>query len=406
MSSAPALDQSLNELLKNDAVQRAFGYFEAQAEAITEEQIKINSIAAPPFGEVERAVYLRERFQQLGLSDAEIDGEGNCLAVRRGKYDQPLLVISAHLDTVFAADVDLTPKRAGAKICAPGIADDACGLIALIAIADAFASAELQTTGSILFVGTVGEEGEGNLRGVRYLFTQGEWTNRIDAFISFDGAGLNRITTAALASRRYRVRFTGPGGHSWSDFGVANPINAAALAVAKLGAYPVSTDPRTTFNVGKIQGGHSVNAIPRDASIDVDLRSASATELLKLDAFFRRAVREAVDEVNIGRRGGSAALVVETNLLGERPGGATSSEHSLVQLAWSATAAVGGTPRLELASTDANLPISLGVPAITLGGGGSSANSHTPEEWFDPRGRTAALKRALLVILGTIGIAN
>jgi len=404
MSSVLVVDQTLEQLLGSTVVQRAFSFFEAHADAITEEQILINSIPAPPFGEAKRADYLRRRMSSLGLGDAHIDDEGNCVALRPGASDQPSLVVSAHLDTVFAPETDLTPKRAGAKIFAPGIADDACGLIALLAILQAMQTSGVETAGSILFVGTVGEEGEGNLRGVRHLFTKGEWANRLGAFISFDGAGLERVTNGALGSRRYRVGFTGPGGHSWSDFGTANPINAAANAVAKLGVYPAPTQPRTTFNAGKIQGGQSVNAIPREASIDVDLRSASAIELQKIDAYFRRVVREATDEENARRHVGTVPLTVETNLLGERPSGETAADHPLVQLACSATEAMGANPRLDLASTDSNLPISLGIPAITLGAGGTGANSHTTQEWYDPRDRSIALKRALLVILGTVGL--
>src|ERR1041385_7597868 len=209
MSSVLAVDETLEQLLGSTAVQQAFSFFEAHADAITEEQILINSIPAPPFGEAKRADYFRRRMSSLGLSDAHIDEEGNCVALRPGASHQPLLVVSAHLDTVFGPETDLTPKRAGAKIFAPGIADDACGLIAMIAILQAMQTSGIETAGSSLFVGTVGEEGEGNLRGVRYLFTKGEWANRISAFISFDGAGLDRVTNGALGSRRYRVGFTG-----------------------------------------------------------------------------------------------------------------------------------------------------------------------------------------------------
>jgi acetylornithine deacetylase/succinyl-diaminopimelate desuccinylase-like protein len=214
-------DQRIEGLLDTPTVQQAFSYFDSHAEAITEEQVQINSIPAPPFGESERAEYLRQKFAAAGLTSARLDDEGNCIALRQGASDTPLLVVSAHLDTVFPVDTDLTLRRVGAKLFAPGIADDACGLVALVAIANALQACEIETAGSILFVGTVGEEGKGNLRGVRHLFTKGEWAGRIKAFISLDGAGLDRITNGALGSRRYRVEFRGPGGHSWSDFGTA-----------------------------------------------------------------------------------------------------------------------------------------------------------------------------------------
>lgn len=399
-----AIDHVVESLLDRTAVQQAFAYFDSQADHITEEQIQINSVPAPPFAESQRAEFLRHKFLTLGLAGARLDEIGNCVALRPGISDEPLLLISAHLDTVFPADTKLTLRRAGAKLYAPGIADDACGLAALIAIADALQSGAIETSGSILLVGTVGEEGEGNLRGVRHLFTKSEWAGRINSFLSFDGAGLNRITNGALGSRRYRVHFRGAGGHSWSDFGTANPVHALACAVAKLASYPAPDEPRTTFNVGRIEGGQSINAIPSEAAMDVDLRSSSPDQLLKLDAFFRRSTREAADEENGRRRNEAEPLAVLTELIGERPGGQTSPEDPLVQLAWEATEAVGGKPTLDLASTDSNLPISLGIPAITLGGGGTSANSHTTDEWYDPRGRALALKRALLVILGTVGV--
>jgi acetylornithine deacetylase/succinyl-diaminopimelate desuccinylase-like protein len=264
----------------------------------------------------------------------------------------------------------------------------------------------IQTVGSILFVGTVGEEGSGNLRGVRYLFTEGEWAGKIDAFVSFDGAGLTGVTNRALGSRRYAINFSGSGGHSWADFGVANPVHALGRAIAKLASYPVPSQPRTSFNVGRVSGGESVNAIPGEASMEVDLRSATEEELLRLDAFFRRGVREAVDHENSARRKGTEPLELNIQLIGARPGGETPLESPLVKLAFEATQTFGVTPIPDQASTDSNLPISLGIPAITLGAGGSAANSHTLDEWYDPTDRHVGLKRALLVLLGTVGVVK
>ena len=395
---------SVNDLLGLPTVQRAFAFIDSHLDEITEEQIRICSIPATPFGEQVRAEYLRKKFSALGLENVHIDDEGNCLGFWKGRTSAPLLVVSAHLDTVFYEGTDFTVRRVGGKLLAPGISDDGCGLVALLAIAEALKEGAIETEGSILFVGTVGEEGEGNLRGVKYLFKRGEWANRIDAFISFDGAEVDRITNRALGSRRYRSVLRGAGGHSWGDFGVANPVHALGRAITKLASYPAPLEPRTTFNVGRIEGGNSVNAIPQEATMDVDLRSASAEELLKLDAFFRRAVREAADDENALRRNGGRPLEVKVELIGERPGGETPADAPLVKLACEATAAVGAVPHLNQASTDSNFPISLGIPAVTLGGGGRSANSHTLEEWYDPRGREAGLKRALLVILGTVGL--
>ena len=405
MSSVKSLSPALiiRDLIGSTEVQRAFEFIDSHLEEITEEQIRICSIPAPPFAEQERAKYLRKRFLESGLADAQLDEEGNCVALRKGNSAAPLLVVSAHLDTIFPAGTDVTVRREGAKLLAPGISDDGCGLAALIAIADALKAARIETVGPLLFVGTVGEEGEGNLRGARHLLTQGEWANRIDAFLSFDGHGLERITNRALGSRRYRVRLRGTGGHSWSDFGIANPVHALGRAIAKLASYPAPRDPRTTFNVGRIEGGSSVNAIPQEATMDVDLRSAGAEELLKLDAFFRRSTRETTEEENAARSGGPP-LELKVDLIGERPVGETSADAALVKIAWEATKTVGAIPAFDQASTDSNLPMSLNIPSITLGAGGTASNAHSLDEWYDPRGRDIGLKRGLLVILGTVGL--
>ena len=390
--------------MSSPAVGRALRFFETNAEAITEEQIRICSIPATPFGEQERAEYLSQKFQELGLTDVEIDEEGNCLGLIRGASLSPLMVVSAHLDTVFSKHADFTVFRRDGRLFAPGIADDGCGLAALIAIAQAIQTERIPLEGSLLFVGTVGEEGEGNLRGVRHLFTKGRWASQVDAFLSFDGPGVDRITNRALGSRRYRVEFSGPGGHSWGDFGVPNPVHAIGRAISRLAGYPAPKDPRTTFNVGRIEGGTSINAIPGSAMMEVDLRSAAQAELQRLDAFFRRAMRDAADEENLRRRAGDPLLKLKLDLIGERPTGETPNDSPLVELALEATKILGFEPRLDQASTDSNLPISLGIPAITLGAGGTSGASHTLDEWYDPRERDKGLKRGLLVILGMAGV--
>jgi acetylornithine deacetylase/succinyl-diaminopimelate desuccinylase-like protein len=394
----------VRDLLADERVRRAFRFFESRAEEINEEHAALCAIPAPPFGEAERAASLRERLRGCGLDGAELDEAGNCVALRRGRRERPLLVVSAHLDTVFPAGTDCTVRRDGPRLRAPGIADDGCGLAALLALARALGEFRVETEGSLLFVGTVGEEGEGDLRGVRHLLTAGRWTGRADAFISIDGPGLERITHAALASRRYRVRCRGAGGHSWGDFGNANPVHALGRAVARLAAYPAPRRPRTTFNVGRIEGGSGVNVIPREAWMDVDLRSESAEELARLDAYFRRAAREAADDENNARRAGTPPLELEVKLIGDRPGGETPPGHALVRLAAEATRAVGSAAHLDCSSTDSNIAISLGLPAVTVGAGGTAGQTHTTDEWYDPRGRDAGLKRALLLALGTVGL--
>ena len=400
------LRKSAAQLMSHLTVARALRFFETNAEAITEEQIRICSIPATPFGEQERAEYLSQKFTELGLTEVEIDEEGNCLGLLRGASLKPLLVVSAHLDTVFSKDADFTVFKRDHKLFAPGIADDGCGLAAVIAIARVIQNERIPLEGSLLFVGTVGEEGEGNLRGVRHLFTKGRWASQVDAFLSFDGPGLDRITNRALGSRRYRVEFSGPGGHSWGDFGVPNPVHAIGRAISRLAGYPVPKDPRTTFNVGRVEGGTGVNSIPSRAAMEVDLRSAAESELQRLDAFFRRAMRDAADEENGSRRAGDPLLQIKLDLIGERPTGETPSDSPLVELALEATRILGVEPRLDQSSTDSNLPISLGIPAITLGAGGTSGSSHTLDEWYDPRDRDKGLKRGLLVVLGAVGLKS
>jgi acetylornithine deacetylase/succinyl-diaminopimelate desuccinylase-like protein len=403
-TAALSAEQLVSDLLSDERVRRAFEFFETRAGEITEEHAVLCAIPSPPFGEEARAEYLAARLRQCGLAEAHIDAEGNCVALRRGKSLRPLAVVSAHLDTVFPAGTNFTVRREGSRMLAPGIADDGCGLAALVALARALDELEIETEGSLLLVGTVGEEGEGNLRGARHLLTAGGWAGGIDFFMSLDGPGVERITHGAVGSRRYRVRFAGAGGHSWGDFGAANPVHALGRAVARLAAYPAPPKPRTSFNVGRIEGGTGVNVIASEASMDVDLRSESPEELRRLDAFFRRAAREAAGDENASRRAGTPPVELELKMIGDRPGGQTPLDAPLVLLAQAATRAVGYQPRLDSSSTDSNVAISLGVPAVTLGAGGASGSSHTLEEWYDPRGRDHGLKRALLVALGAVGL--
>ncbi|HEX8723157.1 MAG TPA: M20/M25/M40 family metallo-hydrolase [Pyrinomonadaceae bacterium] len=405
-TTSVSAEEAVRGLLGAERVRAAFRFFEERAGEFDEEHTALVRIPAPPFGEGARAAHLRARLEACGLEGAGLDAEGNCVALRRGRSERPLLVLSAHLDTVFPEGTDCEVRReASGLMRAPGVADDGCGLAALVAVARALAECGIETDGSILFVGTVGEEGEGDLRGVRHLLTASEWAARADAFVSIDGPGLERITHAALASRRYRVTCRGAGGHSWGDFGVPNPVHAVGRAVARLAAYPAPRRPRTTFNVGRVEGGSGVNVIPREARMDVDLRSESPVELGRLDAFFRRAAREAAEDENAARRAGAPPLEIEVRLIGDRPGGETPVEHQLVRLAAEATRALGSKPYLDCSSTDSNIAISRGLPAVTVGAGGTSGNTHTLEEWYDPAGRDLGLKRALLLALGVVGLA-
>ncbi len=400
----PVPAQVVQDLLSHKQVAASFYFFEQFAESITEEQVRICSIPASPFDEEERAFYLRDKFSDLALREVSIDEEGNCFGLHQGHSLSPLLVVSAHLDTVFSKGTNFAVTQGNGRLFGPGISDDGCGLAALLALAQAFQRIGFQTQGSILFVGTVGEEGEGNLRGVRHLLTKGRWANSVDAFISFDGPGADRIINQALGSRRYRIRLKGAGGHSWGDFGSPNAVHALGRAISRLVNYPVPREPRTTFNIGRIGGGESINAIPAEASMEVDLRSADESELRRLDAYFRRALTEAVEEENSGARPGDVPLQVQVELIGTRPTGKTPPDSYLVELAQEATRAIGCEPRLEQASTDSNLPIALGIPAVTLGAGGQAGLTHTLAEWYEPKGRDKGLKRALLVMLGIVGV--
>ncbi len=392
------------ELLRNERVRHACDFIHTHGREFTAELIRICEIPAPPFQEQARGRYFAQRFAELGLCDVHTDAAGNVIGVYAGASAQPLLVVSAHLDTVFPAGTDVTVNRSGSRLCAPGIADDCAGLAALLGLIEALNTAQIRPRGSIAFVATVGEEGEGDLRGVRHLFTKGKLAGRVGGFISFDGTAVEFITHQALGSKRFRILFGGPGGHSWGDFGVVNPVHALGRVVAKLADYRAPVEPRTTFNCGRIEGGESVNVIPEWAQLDVDLRSVSELELGRLEDFLLRAVQQAAEAENSLRAAAGKTLSVDVTLIGQRPSGETPKTMPLVQCAIEASQALGIRPLLNRASTDANIPISLGIPAITIGAGGVSADSHRLTEWYDPLGRELGYKRALLLILGMTGL--
>jgi acetylornithine deacetylase/succinyl-diaminopimelate desuccinylase-like protein len=396
--------QTIAELLRDNRIARAFAFIDSSAARFTSEIIRICEIPAPPFKEQERARYFAARFTELGLAGVHTDSEGNVIGFYRGESEEPLLVMSAHLDTVFPEETDVRVRRTGSRLCAPGIADDAAGLAALIGLIQTLNAAEIKLRGTIAFVATVGEEGQGNLRGARHLFTEGRLAGRVSAFVSFDGAGVEFITHQALGSRRYRVTLTGPGGHSWGDFGVVNPVHALGRIISRLADYPVPQEPRTTYNIGRIEGGESVNVIPQSASMDVDLRSASEAELSRLEDFLLAAIGRAVVDENSIRAASGHKLQVEVRMIGNRPSGETPRDCLLVRTAIEASRTTGVNPILNRASTDSNIPISLGIPAITIGAGGISSDSHRLSEWYDPAGRDIGYKRALLLALGIVGV--
>ncbi|MBK7601166.1 MAG: M20/M25/M40 family metallo-hydrolase [Acidobacteria bacterium] len=395
---------NLEGLTLDARIRAAFEFIDGSSARFTAEQIRICEIPAPPFKEQERARYFASRFVELGLQDVHTDSEGNVIGFYRGRLEQPLLVLSAHLDTVFPEGTDVRVRKIGNRLCAPGIADDVSGLAALIGLIQSLNAAELKTRGTIAFVATVGEEGEGNLRGVRHLFSEGKLAGRVSAFVSFDGPGVECITHQALGSRRFRVRLEGPGGHSWGDFGVVNPVHALGRVISRISDYQVPADPRTTYNIGRIEGGESVNVIPQSASLDIDLRSASEFELLRLEEFLIAAVDQAVIDENVLRAASGVKLRSEITMIGDRPSGETPLNAPIVKTAIAASRALGVNPILNRASTDSNIPIKLGVQAITLGAGGVSSDSHRLSEWYDPTGRELGYKRALLTAIGMVGL--
>lgn len=389
--------------------------FEAAAAALDRdferhvtETIRLTEIPAPPFKESERAKVYADLFRQHGLADVEIDAEGNVLGLRRGlpstgsgQAARPLIAIAAHLDTVFPEGTNVKVRRDGTQLFAPGIGDDTRSLAVLLAMIRALDAAGLQTKSDILFVGDVGEEGLGDLRGMKYLFNKGKYAGKISAFISADGtAPGNDIVNGAVGSKRYRVTFKGPGGHSYGDFGIVSPAFALAGAIKKFGTLTVPKSPKTTFSVGVVGGGTSVNSIPFESWMDVDMRSESRDELNKIDAAFKALVNDAVNEENAARSTTSGKITVEVKLTGDRPSGQTPPASRIVEIASASVKAFGLAPRLTYSSTDSNVPISLGIPAITLDAGGQSDRGHSLEEWIDVE-KTSAL-RGMQIMLATL----
>ena len=404
---APRTDERLSiaSLLAAPQIQQAFKFIDELRGELDEELVRICEIPAPPFKESARANEIARRFEEIGLARVRSDDEGNVIAERPGLSREPRIVIAAHLDTVFPEGTNVTVRRDGMRFHAPGISDNTCGVVSLLALARALDAGDITTEGGICFVATVGEEGEGNLRGVRHLFTRGELRSAVDAFISLDGPGLERITQRALGSRRYRVTMIGPGGHSWGDFGIVNPVHALGRAIARFAAYPAPLAPRTSYSVGIIEGGSSVNAIPERASMVVDMRSVSSDEIEKLEAYLRRVVEIAAREENSQRSMSGTSLSCEFEQVGDRPSGETAVNSRLVRAAIECSRALGIEPRLDCSSTDSNIPISLGIPAITLGVGGVSSNCHSLTEWYEPTGREIGIKRLLLLTGALAGLA-
>jgi acetylornithine deacetylase/succinyl-diaminopimelate desuccinylase-like protein len=382
-------------LLQDTAVRSALDALRAAEPQTIEDQIRLCEVEAPPFKEAKRAQLYAQMFREAGLQNVRIDKEGNVLGEKRGTQARPHLVFSAHLDTVFPEGTNVTVKREGTLLRGPGIGDDCRGLAVVLAVARAMVKGNIQTPGTITFVGDVGEEGLGDLRGVKYLFREG-MKGQIDRFVSVDGTGLG-ITHIAVGSLRYRVTFKGPGGHSYGAFGMVNPIHALGRAMARIGDFQVSTEPKTTFSVGRIGGGTSVNAIPYEAWAEVDMRSADQASLTSLDAKFHKAVDDAVADENA--RWGSRQLTVEKTLVGDRPAGRTPATAPIVTAAVAVSKALNLRVSLDEGSTDSNIPMNMGIAAITIDGGGRGRGAHALDESFDSTDSWQGTQRALLLAI-------
>jgi acetylornithine deacetylase/succinyl-diaminopimelate desuccinylase-like protein len=373
-------------------------FLEGDYERFVRELIQLTEIPAPPFKETARGTAYLRMLQDAGLTDVERDAEGNVMGVWKGsRPGGPMLAVLAHLDTVFPEGTDVKVKRAGTRLEAPGVGDDTRGLAMLLTAIRALRASGLRTVDDILFVGNVGEEGEGDLRGVKYLFAKGKYKDRIRQFIAIDGGDQSYITTGAVGSKRYRVTFTGPGGHSYGAFGLVSPSMAMGNAIQKFSRVTVPAAPKTTFNVGVVGGGTSVNSIPVDVFMDVDMRSESPAELTRLDTAFKQLVAAAVDEENRTRSTTQGRIKADIKLIGDRPSGATAKDTMLVQTMAAVVNSFGLQPQYEASSTDANTPISLGIPAITTGSGGRGGRGHSLEEWIDVEKR-ASVQGALVAL--------
>jgi acetylornithine deacetylase/succinyl-diaminopimelate desuccinylase-like protein len=401
-------ERTIQAIRASPGFKAASAYLDRTHEQIVEETIELTEIPAPPFKEKARGEAFLTKLKASGLSDVEMDAEGNVMGLRRGTGPAggPVVVLAAHRDTVFPEGTDVTVRREGTRLHAPGVGDDSHALAVELAFIRALDAAKIRTKKDILFVADVGEEGPGDLRGMRYLFGKGKYKDRIAAFFSMDGTAADRVTYGAVGSRRYRVTFKGPGGHSYGAFGLVNPMAALGTTIVEMNRIKTPSEPRTTYMTSVVGGGTSVNSIPNSVWLEVDMRSESAPELARLDARFHAIVQAAVEAENTARSTRAGRITAEFEMIGDRPTGATRADAPIVQLTAAAVRAAGYTPRLGASSTDSNIPISLGIPAVTIGAGGRGGRAHALDEWIDVakpeslRGMTVGLA-ALLAMAGS-----
>jgi tripeptide aminopeptidase len=398
--SARATEDSIERLAQDPRCARGLAWIEKNSNWVTDQQVRLTEIAAPEAGEGPRGEELQRIFADAGLQ-VRTDAAGNVIGERRGADSDGVVLFAAHLDTVFPAGTDVRVKRSGNRLAAPGISDNGAGLAALAGLARALEESRVVTSKTIVLAGDVGEEGEGNLRGIRALVD--EYGARLAAVIAVDGPSADHITTQGIASRRFEISVTGPGGHSWSDFGAPNPITALSRGIVRFSSIPVPKEPHSSFNFGMIEGGTSVNSIPDRAAVKIDLRSEEDSELDRMETSLRQAMQLGMKDETGGSQSRADALQLQFRALGSRPAGKLAANSPLLATIRSVDDFLGNRSRLEESSTDANIPLSLGIPAVALGGGGKGGGSHTLSEWYDASGRELGLKRLYLAALALAG---
>ena len=405
--SSPAAGQKVQRLLSSRAYSASVSHLDREHDRVVQEIIKLTEIPAPPFKEEKRAAAYRDMLKEAGLQDVEIDAEGNAMGLYRGTGAPggPVVVLAAHLDTVFPEETVVKVRREGDRLLAPGIGDDTRSLAVILAYARAMKANAVKTKQDILFVGNVGEEGPGDLRGVRYLLTKGKYKDRVKTFFSMDGTDAARLVTGGVGSKRYRVTYKGPGGHSYGAFGIVNPMVAMSQTVVDFYKIPVPASPKTTYAASVTGGGTSVNSIPNEVFMEFDMRSEDPAELAKVEKRFLEIVRESAQAEDSARSTREGKINPEIKLIGDRPAGQTPATAEVVKIATAVIQAKGLTPKPSFSSTDSNLPMSLGIPAVTIGSGGKGGRSHSLDEWIDVE-KDASLKGmsvGLGILLATAG---
>ena len=411
---ASSVQEEVARIAASPEVRSAFNCLRLQEPQLAQWQMEMARIPAPPFGETARGAWLAERFREVGLDDVRVDDVGNVFGLSPGFMGSGVgrrhVALSAHIDTVFPASTPLNIRQQGSRLYGPGLSDNGAGVAAMLAIAALLRSVRLRHALPFVFIGNVGEEGEGDLRGMRHIFSTPRWKDSIAYSVVLDGAGADTIVAEALGSRRFEVIVRGPGGHSWSDFGAPNPIVILSRAIDTFSATPVPNTPKTTFNIGVIRGGTSVNSIPESASMKVDIRSTSMTEMERLEQTLRLALNRAVEDETMSAEMRSqlqkrpSGVSCEVVPIGNRPAGELAKSARILHVIRAVDAQLNNAAQIQRASTDANIPLSLGLEAIAIGGGGSGGGGHTLQEWFDGNGRELGLKRILLTLLALAGV--